>query len=83
MKYRIIDEKYHFISAFDTETGSYVRTGILDENGRDTGIDPLMASFPHLIDVGVMGHCIHGKTGLCVNRASAAIRADFSSSSRT
>ena len=24
-----------------------------------------MASFPHLIDVGVMGHCIHGKTGLC------------------
>lgn len=25
-----------------------------------------MASFPHLIDVGVMGHCIHGKTGLCV-----------------
>lgn len=22
--------------------------------------------FPHLIDVGVMGHCIHGKTGLCV-----------------
>lgn len=25
-----------------------------------------MASFPHLIDVGIMGHCIHGKTGLCV-----------------
>ena len=24
-----------------------------------------MASFPHLIDVGVMGHCMHGKTGLC------------------
>ena len=66
MRYTIKDKKYRFISAFDTETGAYVRTGILDENGKDTGIDPFMASFPHLIDVGVMGHCIHGKTGLCV-----------------
>lgn len=53
------------MSAFDTKTGCYIRTGILDENGKDTGEDPFMASFPHLIDVGVMGHCIHGKTGLC------------------
>ena len=66
MKYKIKDEKYSFISAFDTETGAYIRTGIIDEDGRDTGIDPFMASFPHLIDVGVMGHCIHGKTGLCM-----------------
>ena len=65
MKYKIVDRKYHFISAFDTETGAYVRTGVLDEQGRDTGIDPFMASYPHLIDVGIMGHCIHGKTGLC------------------
>ena len=65
MRYIIHDRKYHFDSAFDTDTGAYVRTGILDENGRDTGKDPFMASFPHLIDVGVMGHCIHGKTGLC------------------
>ncbi len=66
MKYIIEDRKYHFRSAFNTETGAYVRSGILDENGNDTGVDPFMASFPHLIDVGVMGHCIHGKTGLCV-----------------
>lgn len=66
MKYVIEDNRYHFKSAFDTETGAYVRTGILDNTGRDTGIDPFMSSFPHLIDVGVMGHCIHGKTGLCV-----------------
>lgn len=66
MRYIINDEQYHFKSAFDTETGAYVRTGILDENGQDTGVDPFMASFPHLIDVGVMGHCIHGRTGLCV-----------------
>ncbi len=65
MQYKIVDKKYHFVSAFDTETGSYVRTGILDQDSNDTGIDPFMASYPHLIDVGIMGHCIHGKTGLC------------------
>ncbi len=62
----IYDKKYHFKYAFDNNTGFYVRSGILDKNGNDTGIDPFMGSFPHLIDVGVMGHCIHGKTGLCV-----------------
>ena len=65
MKYVVTDKKYRFKWAFDTETGAYVRTGVIDENGKDTGADPFMASFPHLIDVGVMGHCIHGKTGLC------------------
>lgn len=64
-RYIVHDQKYHFKYAFDTETGAYVRTGILDENGRDTGVDPFMGSYPHLIDVGIMGHCIHGKTGLC------------------
>lgn len=66
MRYIVEDKKYNFKFAFDTETGAYIRTGVLDENGKDTGVDPFMASFPHLIDVGVMGHCIHGKTGLCV-----------------
>ena len=65
MRYIIRDEKYRFHSAFDTVTGAYVRTGILDDSGNDTGVDPFMASYPHLIDVGIMGHCIHGKTGLC------------------
>ena len=66
MKYRITDKKYRFFSLFDTETGAYYRSGIIDENGKDTGVDPFMGSFPNLIDVGVMGHCIHGKTGLCI-----------------
>jgi radical SAM protein with 4Fe4S-binding SPASM domain len=66
VKYKIIDRRYHFISAFDTESGAYIRTGIIDKDGKDTGVDPFMASFPHLIDVGVMGHCIHGKSGLCI-----------------
>ncbi len=65
MRYIIEDKKYKFKSIFDTESGFYVRTGVLDENGKDTGKDPFMASYPHLIDVGIMGHCIHGKTGLC------------------
>ena len=65
MKYTIEDRKYKFKSFFDTESGFYMRTGVLDENGQDTGVDPFMASYPHLIDVGIMGHCIHGKTGLC------------------
>ena len=67
MRYRIHDDRFHFISAFDTETGAYIRTGIIDDSGFDTGVDPFMASFPHLIDVGVMGHCAHGKTGLCLD----------------
>lgn len=66
MRYTIEDKKNKFIYAFDTETGAYFRTGILDEFGNDTGIDPFMGEYPHLIDVGIMGHCIHGKTGLCV-----------------
>lgn len=65
MKYIIKDNKYHFMSMFNTETGEYVRTDILDKHGHSTGKEPFMASYPHLIDVGIMGHCIHGKTGLC------------------
>jgi radical SAM protein with 4Fe4S-binding SPASM domain len=60
-----VDKENKFVSMFNTETGFYVRTGIID-NGKDTGIDPFMASYPELIDVGIMGSCIHGKSGLCV-----------------
>lgn len=60
------DLKHRFISLFDPKTGYYVRSGVFDENGKDTGVDPFMTSFPELIDVGVMGHCIHGSSGLCL-----------------
>lgn len=59
------DIKYKFRSYFDTKTGNYMRTGVLDENGKDTGVDPFMASFPELIDIGIMGSCIHGLSGKC------------------
>lgn len=40
MKRKIIDTKYKFISVFDPDTGSYLRTGFLDEEGKDTGQTP-------------------------------------------
>jgi radical SAM protein with 4Fe4S-binding SPASM domain len=39
---------------------------MIDEKGCDTGVDPFMASYPHLLDIGIMGSCIHGKTGRCL-----------------
>lgn len=59
-----VDVKNKFQSMFNTETGFYMRSGII-KDGEDTGVDPFMASFPELLDVGIMGHCIHGSTGLC------------------
>lgn len=72
------DNRYRFYSIFDTKRGGYYRSGILQEEticretdpfctkAIDTGIDPFQASFPELLDIGIMGHCIHGKTGLCL-----------------
>lgn len=62
---RKIDRKNKFVSIFNPDTGFYVRSGVI-ENGRDTGKDPFMTDFPELIDVGVMGHCVHGTSGMCV-----------------
>ena len=62
----VVDEKYRYAASLNPETGFSIRTSIYDREGNDTGIDPFMASFPELLDVGIMGHCIHGKTGLCV-----------------
>lgn len=60
-----IRKEKEFVSLFDEKTGRYLRTGIL-KNGKDTGIDPFMASFPELLDIGIMGHCRHGQEGLCI-----------------
>lgn len=61
-----LDRKNRFVSVFDPKTGFYARSGVLDESGKDTGVDPFMTAFPELIDVGVMGHCVHGSSGLCI-----------------
>ena len=59
------DKKNSFKEFFNPKNGMYIRTGILDENGKDTNVDPFMRCFPGLIDIGIMGHCVHGKSGLC------------------
>lgn len=64
MLHSYTDHQYHFREIFNDKTGFYARTGIL-KDGVDTGEDPFMRSFPSLIDVGIMGHCAHGKSGLC------------------
>ncbi|MGN0483882.1 MAG: SPASM domain-containing protein [Lachnospiraceae bacterium] len=51
------DKKNKFVSVFHPDTGFYLRSGIL-ENGKDTGIDPFMASFPELLDIGIMQTCV-------------------------
>ncbi len=63
---RLVDRPQKFISLFNSSNGFYMRTGVLNENGHDTGVDPFMASFPQLIDIGIMGHCVHGSSGLCL-----------------
>ena len=52
------DTENKFMAYFDTETGHYARTGIIDDNGKDTGVDPFMTNFPELIDVGIMQTCV-------------------------
>lgn len=64
-KYVIWDEKFNFRTYFDRDTGNYLRSGILNGKDQDTGIEPFRASFPHLLDIGIMGHCEHGLSGKC------------------
>ena len=60
-----IDKKNKFISMFNPDTGFYVRSGVI-EDGKDTGVDPFMTAFPELLNIGVMGWCCHGASGLCL-----------------
>jgi radical SAM protein with 4Fe4S-binding SPASM domain len=52
-----IDKKNKFISMFDPSTGFYARSGVI-ENGKDTGVDPFMTSYPELLDIGIMQTCV-------------------------
>ena len=62
---KYIDRQNKFIEIFNNTTGFYLRSGVM-ENGVDTGIDPFMRNFPQLIDIGIMGGCTHGSSGLCI-----------------
>ena len=67
---KYVDTDNKFMEFFNPQTGDYVRTGVMvmkDGKGLiDSGIDPFTRNFPALIDIGVMGRCIHGESGLCV-----------------
>ena len=52
------DKKNKFVSMFNPKTGFYMRTGIIGEDGKDTGVDPFMASYPELLDIGIMQTCV-------------------------
>lgn len=54
---RKIDKKNKFVSMFNPDTGFYVRSGVI-EDGKDTGVDPFMTSFPELLDIGIMQTCV-------------------------
>ena len=51
----IHDKKYNYKTIFNTKTGRYIRMS-----------DELYADYPHLIDIGIMGSCHHGRSGLCM-----------------
>lgn len=70
---RYIDKKYRFGELFNPKTGFQIRTGILEQkDGKmiDTDVDPFMRSFPALIDIGIMGKCQHGLSGLCLQSST-------------
>lgn len=50
------DKTSNFVSAFNTATGEYARTGI---NGTDE--DSFMSEYPQLLDIGIVGHCDHAR----------------------
>ncbi|MCL4425881.1 MAG: SPASM domain-containing protein [Firmicutes bacterium] len=60
-----VDEKYRFVSLFDPHTGLSIRSNVYEPGGVDTGNDPFQAGFPELLDIGIMGSCVHGRSGLC------------------
>jgi radical SAM protein with 4Fe4S-binding SPASM domain len=66
------DKLYKFKELFNCKTGFYLRTGILEKDIQtnryiDTGVDPFMRFMPSLIDIGIMGECVHGRKGLCMH----------------
>lgn len=61
----LYDRLTGFQTYFNRQTGFYARTDLLDATGRETGRQPLMATWPHLLDIGIMGHCDHAATGQC------------------
>ena len=48
------DEVFNFFEIFNEENGTLFRSDV-------KGVDPVMRSFPELLDIGIMGHCDSGE----------------------
>ena len=57
-----VDRKYHFYELFNEQNGTLIRSNV---DGTDE--DAKCRTFPELIDIGIMGSCQSGKTGMCKN----------------
>lgn len=55
-----LDKKYHFYELFNEKNGTLIRSNVYGTNE-----DPKRRSFPELIDIGIMGSCQSGKSGMC------------------
>lgn len=56
------DSQYHFFEFFNPDNGFLIRS-----DSTKTGKNPLMRSFPELLDVGIMGHCQSANEHICKN----------------
>lgn len=63
--FNLEDKLYRYISYFDPLTGIGGRSNVIDSMGNETDVEPFMGSFPDLLDIGIMGFCEHGLSGLC------------------
>lgn len=59
------DPIYRYRVAYQPDTGVCVRTAVLDDQLRQTSQEAFRGSYPHLLDIGIMGHCLHGISGKC------------------
>ena len=46
MRHAIFDQKYHFFSFFNSLSGGYMRTGIIDSEGKTRALTRLWHRFP-------------------------------------
>lgn len=55
-----VDKKNDFFEIFNPDNGTLIRSNVCG-----TDKNPLKRSFPELIDIGIMGNCKAGRTGIC------------------
>ena len=58
------DLRYNFVELFNETSGTLIRSNIL-KDGKETDQLAYMRSFPELLDIGIMGSCEAGRSGVC------------------